>query len=224
MTTGICLLQHRKDPDRPRRAEVGLLVCYGCEQQLIRALEELPAMWGELIDRHLGSPAGGAPITGTPERAVPYRDAVGDERVLIRQQLASWCALVAEDRSIGTPPSSKPTATAPYLLEHLTWLLQQPFVDEFGAEILERHTNAHTLLYPDGRRRFRIGPCTEWYDVPWCDWIDKPGHPRSLCPGFLYAIIRDTDSLLPSELQCSACGFEVPASGWVTYGRKLVVA
>lgn len=64
-----------------------------------------------------------------------------------------------------------------------------------------------SLIQPAGRKR-----------------IDFEKQHRCLheeCTGFLIAVARDVDELLPSKVWCESCGQEWPAGSWLTLGRKL---
>lgn len=66
---------------------------------------------------------------------------------------------------------------------------------------------ARSLIQPAGRKR-----------------IDFEKQHRCLhaeCTGFLIAVARDVDELLPSKVWCESCGQEWPAGSWLTLGRKL---
>lgn len=206
---------HHREPDRLRRVEIGLAVCAGHHALIDAALIELPTMAAELTRCHVSSGHGIGRVSASAEEPIPYRDPVGDERAMIRGQLASWSGLVAAERHVAGPTAVGPRDTAPYLRRHLTWLLRHCAALDFAAEILERRARAFSLLYPSGRRRFMVvapngkpAQCGEQID-------------GQQCPGILYAVIRDTDALLPSALTCDECGLDLPAHSWLAYGRRM---
>lgn len=217
MTGEVCGLTHSRDPDRLRRAEGGgSKVCAGHRSMVDEALAELPAFWWELSRAHLPRPTGIGRGSRSAERPIPYRDAVGDERELIRCQLSAMSDEVAERRKCTPPAHPEPFFTAPFLRVHLGWLLASDIALEAAEAVVERRTRAFGLLYPTGRRRFLIvGPG----GLPArCAEVDDDGE---RCSGSLYAVLRDVDALLPSALTCDVCGFDLPAHAWLRFGRRL---
>lgn len=210
-----CELQHRSDPMRARKQEEGLRVCVGHHAQIKDALFVLPIMARELTKLHSPMPQGIGRASPSAESVIPYRDQVGDERFLIFNQLISWCANVAMDRNVNGPQNINPEETSSFLVNHLLWILNCDYTFDFATEILERRKRAFNLLYPSGRRKFVV--------------LDPDGKPvrcgESIdgipCVGRLFAVLRDIDSLLPSELTCDKCGFTLPARSWLTFARQL---
>lgn len=212
-----CPLPHRFDPTRRRALAEGRAVCAGHDRRVADALDELPSMHAELVSRHVVGGRGYAvKLSGHPERGIPYSDAVGDERDLIRAQLASWAELVVTTRELAErPAASDLDANAALLRVHRGWLLTGEWAEDFATEMLARHARGFSLLYPSGRRRFEVtlpsgrpALCTEVID-------------GVQCRGVLYAVIRDTDELLPSALTCDECGLDLPAHAWLTYARTI---
>lgn len=227
----VCILPHRRDPDRARNAGPGLLVCLGCRGDLHRALVDLPALYDGLIERHVrsGLPSAGQRVSGSATRPIPHNEDVGDVRGRVRFELAAWSASVAEQRAVTAPDSRSPSVTARFLLRHLEWLLstdgwrtvegktvaRDETVTVFADTVRELRRDAYGLLYPTGRRRFDVGPCPE---------IVTPASATTeavTCPGTLVALLRPDDDLLPSSWSCETCGMELPASRWASYGRRL---
>lgn len=205
MTDQVCVLPHRHEAERPRRAVDGLYTCSGCLYGLTEALECLPRQWDTLGRSLAPQSRTGPQVTGTRERALPINVAVADQREDIRGKLASWSVMIAEERGITPPGAGTPHVTAPWLLVHLRWACAQPWLDEYAAEIRQLRSRANALLYPTGRRRVEVGPCVEHG-----------------CDGTLTATIAPLDDLLPSSVTCDVdLAHTWSASEWHTLGRRL---
>lgn len=206
MSDDICVLSHRSEPERLRRAADGLHVCLGCLDRLERALAELPANYADLARRLAPSGGKGGPqVTGTRERALPIDPTVADHREHIARTLVSWALMVAEERGIHPPTHNDPDVTAPWLLVHLRWACAQPWIDDYAAELAALRGRAMALLYPNGRRRVAVGLCIE-----------------EGCEGALVATVAPTDDLLPSEIACTMEESHVWTPGrWPELGRRL---
>ncbi len=224
--TDRCVIPHRTDPERPRRALEGLLVCAGHYGQLQRDLAELPDLHEDLAlalhPENAWQRGVGQKVRGTAESARLNNARVEEARNCIRRDLASWSRLLVEDRELHLRPRNpEPAATAAFLAVHLDWLCAQPFVDEFAAEVLGLARTARALVYPSGRRTFPVGPCPE---VTSCEVATQL---EQRCTGRLRAILhgdegsRVTDRLLPHSLDCSDCGTTIPADQWLSLGRRL---
>jgi hypothetical protein len=189
-----------------RRAGNGMLVCNACARGMGRNLASLPMLWQELLALHIAVGTG-QHISGTPERAVPYRDAVGDERQRIAAALLRWCAYVTH-RTRTAPANQLPASTAAFLHRHLSRLCNDAKVGALANELTERRARATALVYPTGQRRFGI-------TMP-------DGSPaRCLdCGAPLRATIRTDTDLLPSAISCTGCSTSIPASLWVTWARQ----
>ncbi len=206
MTSVGCVLPHHHNPDRPRSALDGLLICIGCLSHLEQAVAEMPAHYDQLARRLAPGKGHGPHVSGSRERALPIDPTVADHRTDMQAKLTSWAVMVAEERGIGTPRSSAVTVVAPWLLVHLRWCCAQPWVDEYAAELRSLRSRSFSLLYPSGRRRVEVGLCIE-----------------EGCEGGLSATVTRADDLLPSAITCSARPEEHfwPAADWHTLGRRL---
>jgi hypothetical protein len=180
-----CVLPHRHDPDRARRALDGMFVCAGCLHRVEQAIAELPSQH-DALERRLAPGAGsgrGAP--GASSWALPIVPVIADHREDIARKLASWALMVSEERGMHPPASSRPTATAPWLLVHLRWACAQPWVDDLAGEMTALRSRSFSLLFPTSRRRVPVGPC-----------------PLEDCTGTLTASIGPADDLLPPWIGC----------------------
>ncbi|HET7386868.1 MAG TPA: hypothetical protein VFJ19_09435 [Nocardioidaceae bacterium] len=105
-----CVVAHRHDPERPRRAATGCL-CAGCFGRLERTIAELPARHDALVSALIPAQGGGGRVSGTPESRLPIvtserpKMKVGpaaDHRDAIAHTLASWAALLVEEHNTYT--------------------------------------------------------------------------------------------------------------------------
>jgi hypothetical protein len=85
--------------------------------------------------------------------------------------------------------------------------------DEMAGEVFELGQRAFSLLNPSGVRRIDVGPCREL--------VEGEDGKLTVCGGQITALVRKSDDLLPSSIRCNACGVEVTADRWLTYGRAL---
>lgn len=204
-----CVLPHRVDPDRPRRALPGVLVCAGHRLRLRAQLAELAPLWAVL-----GEPAqlvgAGPRISGTAAAAAPMSAAALRLRTAIHAHLGSWARIVAEERGIGTPADAVPAVVAWLGIQH-EWIIGQPWVDDWAQNLGDLHGAAWAHAYPSRRRRLDIGAC------PSTSTDHQDGH----CPGRVVAVVDADDALLPAQLTCTVCGTTWPPRTWAALGRQL---
>jgi hypothetical protein len=115
----LCSLEHRVDPDRPRRSAHSSTLCAGHISQARQALEDLPGRYDELgiIAAPTGEQRNGA---RSAEKPIPYREAAADLRYGVKQEperpprrevelngirstLTGWARIVAAERNVGLP-------------------------------------------------------------------------------------------------------------------------
>lgn len=205
MTPDTCVLPHRRDADRPRRAADGLLVCEGDVHRLEQNLAEMPAHFEGLARRLAPGKGRGQHVSGTPERALPVDPAVVEHRDNLARTLASWARMVADERGISGPRSPLVGSTSAFLLVHLRWACAQPWVDDYAGELGALRSRSVSLLYPSGRKRITVGACIE------------PD-----CPGTLTASVAAQDDLLPSVVSCDTDAEHAwEPNQWHTLGKRL---
>lgn len=215
MSDDTCVLPHRHEPDRPRRALDGLYVCAGCRGRMEQTLAELPAQHSALAARLAASLSNGMgeKVGGSRERPLPISTTVADHREHIARTTASWAALTAEERGIAYPLHPDPSTVCTWLLRHLEWACAQPWIDDYAAELAGLRGRALAILYPTGRRRVDIAPCPE------------ASAEAGACPGTLVATVAPVDDLLPGSIVCSADPDHAWAPGeWHRLGRLLGVS
>jgi hypothetical protein len=207
----LCPLTHRADPDRPRKSAPSSVLCYGHIQQAYTALDDLPGRYDEL-----GTVA--APTyeqrTGarSAEKPIPYRESAAEHRTLIRGTLVAWSLLVQEERGLTAGATSpEPARTCEFLRRHHEWSVAQLWADDYATELRDLAERAWSILHPRGVREFTsdVMRCVEDLDS------------GQRCSGHMWAVLRNQQDLLPSELECDVCGHAVSADKWMTYGRKV---
>ena len=228
MNDQLCVLPH----DIERLAQDGHYLCPGHVKALPERIRQLADLHDQLADN--------LTATGTPAERRAKSEAIGlnlspkviELRDAIKNELAGWARIVCEDRGVHYSATDNIHSIAAFLITHADWISAQPFADDLWTQLVydprgdvtrrkeklngelvtvitdtrALRTQARSLLQPSGTRRMDIG------------------HERCLnvtCDGFLVALVRDTDELLPSKVWCEGCGQEWPAGSWLTLGRKI---
>lgn len=202
-----CILPHKHQPERPRTALDGLLVCGGCYGRVEQVIAEAPARYDELA-RHLTPKATpGEIVTGTKSRPLPIDVEVADHRADMLAKLRSWAGCLADVREVSPPRDQSVRGVAGFLLVHLRWAMasDETLVKDMCKELHALSGKSWSLLQPSGRRRVEVGACIE-----------------DGCDGVLTATIAPTDDLLPSAITCSHNGdHQWEAHRWVSLGRRI---
>lgn len=157
MTDRNCVAEHYRDPERPRRAAEGSMLCAGCESRLAKQLENLPGLYADVIAGSRKASSTG-PVKGDPERPMPATGTQLDARELVRATLVPWCRIVAEGREVDPPADDVPAMCA-FLERHRLWLCGHDAAAEFADEIAHVTSEALRAAYPGGRSRVAIGEC-----------------------------------------------------------------
>ena len=217
MTDAVCVIAHRRDPDRPRRAFDGLFICGGHRTGLARSLLELPDMHRRLVERHVARAGSQSEVRTGGHAGLSLHDAVSRLRGDIASELGTWARDLAEERAFSLPEDNLRDVCR-FLIganaRNLDWRCAHPSVDEFHDTVDRLHRQAFALLYPRGRRRFEVADCIE---VTSCD-VNTRSEQR--CPGRMLATLTGADDEMPSALFCSDCGFEVVGNQWINYGNR----
>ena len=196
-----CVILHRKDPDKPRPAAAGTLLCRGHLSGLERKLAEVTAVYdwlGACMVRD-GSGSSDAPVTGSREAPTPMRISLHDLRADISAKLSSWTHLVTEERRMRGPDHfDDPHAASGWLLSQVVWISAQAWVDELWSEVDEWHRLARTAAPYYRERRDLPAPCPE------CDLLAL-----SLYGG-------------DDHVTCRDCGHTIPRDGYGFYVRLLL--
>ncbi|HEX5994451.1 MAG TPA: hypothetical protein VFY84_04855 [Jiangellales bacterium] len=224
---------------QPRLAADGLRLCVVHTRAIADDAHRAAEVHAELALVLAASDRPGERTSGSRERGLAVNERAVWARATIRHTLVSWCKLIAEERGITLPggwavqhlppgfigPPNRlwrvndtASSLARYLAKHADWLSASDYADEVSDELRDlAHGEPWRVAYPTGARVFEVGPCPETVD----------GAP---CPGVVRAVLRRTDSLLPSELVCDHhpdpqpedwSSHHWPADQWLTLGRKL---
>ncbi|UED85137.1 hypothetical protein [Streptomyces profundus] len=130
--------------------------------------------------------------------------AAAEIRSTIRNVLASWGGLVAEERRLAPPTRDIPTL-ARFLGRHIEWLARHPAAGDMVDEIRDLTRRARNIAYPNNVRRVPIGGC-----------------PDDGCAGELVALIRRQDDVLPSEIVCTVSpSHSWPVTWWTRLARQI---
>lgn len=189
----------------PRRAADGLRLCWQHARHLETDARQLAPLYDELALALAGISSPICRVSGSPDRSsrIPNPAAI-EVRGTIRAVLAAWCRLIAEGRGVELP-RDEVADMSEYVARHAHWLAAHPAAGDASAELRELAVRAHRIAYPDGTRVVAVGPC-----------------PRDGCDGTIRAVLRASDSLLPSRIVCDANADHVwPADQWLTLGRQL---
>lgn len=156
-------------------------VCQRCSRKLEIALGDVGALW-EQLDIVLTRQARYSDAQGRGgDKGLPFNPEASEIGWVLRNTLATWCRLIAEERRWDLP-EDEPTKIARWLLHHMTWLRNQ----EAGHLAIEEITSAVNQVRRAVDRppeRLYAGPCKE-------------------CEADLYG---KAGSIV---LKCKACGLE----------------
>lgn len=136
-------------PGKQDKAEGGSLVCFSCSNRILRLLRELEEYLPTLtITKTVKDGGRGAPGFGSQSPA--------DDNVLHHTDwrsgwdaldglgavatIHSWAKAVREDRAYEPPRYVTLSTEIAALRNNHSWLICQPFVDEYAAELREVHS------------------------------------------------------------------------------------
>lgn len=220
MSEQLCVAPH----DIQRLAQDGHYLCPGHVKALPERFTQLADLHDDLANNLIGQGAHAERTSKSEAVGISLTPNVVTLRDAIKNELAGWARIVCEDRGITYTRTDDVHDIAGFLAIHADWIAQQEFIDDLWTQLIydpdgtitgegddrvdtrALRTQARSLLQPSGTRRMDIG------------------HERCLsgnCQGFLIAVVRDIDELLPSKVWCEKCGQEWPAGSWLTLGRKI---
>ena len=209
-----CVLAHTHDPERPRTANRGWL-CEGHWLGLEQHVAEMPALFDE-VDRTLvrGS-SNGPKISGDPERALPYDERAAEALHTARAVLVAWTRLVLDEHPSGLhSPADTLPAICTFLLTHLPWCAEQPWIDDLHREIRETRLELRRATTPPQTRVVPVGFCATPLTC------DVHSHVEVKCAGELHAVLDVLDDE-PRPVTCTDCDFEHPYLTWRALARRL---
>ncbi|MCX5203249.1 hypothetical protein OG897_17580 [Streptomyces sp. NBC_00237] len=170
-----------------RVAVTGTRLCPPCRERLFQDLGRLPALYEECARRLDGS------ADRTQERTsggslpgMPLNTAALEVRSAIVTVLASWAAVVAEQRRVRAPLRTVPLLTE-FLRRHAEWLTRHEAAGELSLEVTRLARGAWRVIDAEPQRRVAIGDCVE-----------------EDCSGALTAVVRPDRPAVPAEITCDA--------------------
>ncbi|WP_427422678.1 hypothetical protein [Lysinibacillus fusiformis] len=197
------------------QAADGLRLCEHCTRRIGRDAVEIAWLWYEIGLALVASGSTGTPVQN-PHPGMAINAAAVVMRAEIRQVLASWTKLVCEERGLTLPLDESQHSLGAFIAAHSQWLAAQDFADEVTGELSSLRSRAWATAYPEGVSVRLIGPCPERDTAP------NAPDPQSQCPGSVKALMRRSDSLLPSKVVCDVNStHEWPAERWRTLGRSM---
>lgn len=209
-----CVLEHAKQPCRPRRAAEGLRVCLGHRDRILRQLRELGPLDRALAERALvntGPTAG----SRSSETRIPLNEPAARLRRHLRQKLAGTVRLLCEERHLAGPDFAGGRGLLSWLEAQHDVLCSLDWIDDYATELAELTSSAWSIAYPSGTARIQVGRC------PLKVACDVATHLEQQCPGTVTATVRRGDDLLPKALACDTCETETPPHAWLTLGKQI---
>lgn len=195
----------------PRRAADGSNLCHVCGRKLGEDIAEAGRLWAELGLVLTAGERPGERVSGASvDKSLNLNERAMKCRTHIWATLSTWARLVSDERNV-RPPIDQPAAIASWLHRHTEWLAAHGAAGEVADQMAEiAHGQARRIAYPNGSRVFEVAPCPV---------LDDDG---VQCQGTIKAVLRRTDSLLPSQLVCDADDEHVwDSTRWVRLGIKL---
>jgi hypothetical protein len=168
---------------------------------------------------HMLEPKSTAPSNGAPN-GEQARPPVSAHVLSIRREtdacLTSWALLVAEERDLRTNlQAGDVPSVAGFLLIHADWLGDHEAGQAASDEIYRWAGKCTDVVESNRTRRYQVGRCPEVV-------LDDAGLELGPCVGNLWALIRQTDTMLPQHIQCDACEeHRWDPHSWPALGRRL---
>jgi hypothetical protein len=148
-------------------------------------LKTIHAGWRSLLN--LPRTPGGDKVDTSMASPTPLPIGVLSLRFDAAQQLAAWAHLVWDERNLHTHLDLMNTpAVCKFLHTHAAWLAAHPAGRDAAEEISLIAGKVTELIEQTRPRQFIVGSCV----------VDD-------CPGQLAAVLRNSDVVLPSEIQCT---------------------
>jgi hypothetical protein len=142
-------------------------------------------------------------VSGTRSIDIPISEAAAEARSRIRGVLASWAALVVDERSISVAPQRAVPELVRFLTAHAHWLAAHPVAGDFAEEIGDLVTTAQRAVESEPTPQPSLGACIE-----------------AECAGRLTAHVRDQTGRGPAEIRCDA-GHSWRADQWLLLSRRM---
>lgn len=208
----------------PREVRDQAYLCRPCRSRMGRLLAELPSLHDELAEA-LDARQARATTRGRATPGLTLQIAVIKAREHIDAWLQGWVRVVAEERGLNLPMSCQVDTLAHWLGRHLdTWLVYQRYVDEALTNLEETHKDACRArqIVPPRRIELRLPDGTLARCPQPAEGPVQEGARPPVCGSEIGAVVREDNSLLPSEIFCTGDpSHRWPASSWVTFGRRI---
>jgi hypothetical protein len=189
---------------------------------------QLADLYDEIGLRLAGSASAGEKTSGTRNPGLALDDRAVEMRDEIKAVLTSWASMICEERG-WTPPADDIVHVAAVVVRAAPWLAAHGAAADASSELRDLVRRAYSVAYPSGSRVFEVAGCPMHAFVGEARHCLRCGHPAEHgmhvqhdCDGKIRAIVRRTDSLLPSSLECDTDESHTwPADRWLTLGREL---
>lgn len=191
-----------------RVAEDRLPVCRACRERLRRELTELPELYRTCESLLVRYPRAFAQrLAGSPAAGLSLHEPATNARRDIVAVLASWCALVADERlGVARPGCRDVSVLAAFLTAHVDWLLAHPAGSCFAEELV--------AVAAAAREVSRTGPAPALPDVELGQCVEEG------CDNNMIAA-RSADGRSSSvEVRCAA-GHVWQAGQWLQLAGQL---
>lgn len=186
-----------------RRASGGARLCPGCLERFAGRLCELPTLYAHCESLLVGSGKRRLErVSGGDVNGIVLGDDLVSARTRIVSVLASWAALVADERPVAVRPARLVPDLAVFLLKHLAWLAAHPAVRDAVGEIVEAVEAARAALGQGAPVEVDLGSCS----LTGCD---RP----------VRAAIDRAQSQTGRVVSCGA-GHVVPPHEWLTLRER----
>lgn len=206
-----CLAHHHTDPDRPRQAVEGTVLCVGHGRRLTEQLGMLPGLRDELEDAMARQWSEVVSDDPTPlaiaEKPLPLNPEIADLRGEIESQLASYARMVAGDVNGSWPPVGVATVVE-WLQERMDVAARQEWVVDMAEGVDDLVRQAIGFLDAAKHRLVYLGKC------------------GGVCVEPLFARVptgegRD-EEVLPLSVVCPACETEHDVEHRLVEAQKLL--
>ena len=189
---------------RGTKKSAELRLCQPCRARLVDQLSALPLLYKECeqVLAHPRSRSIGR-ISGWWPDSIPLNDAAMTVRSDMVALLASWCAMISEERSVAGPAQREVEQLAVFLRAHLDWIARHVAVADFAGEVAMLVRRARQVLRPDFGWQVELGPCT----VPDCGEVVR-------------ATARGKDSASAWQVGC-AMGHAWQPAQWLLLARRI---
>jgi hypothetical protein len=148
-------------------AAAGSRLCGDCGHDLRASLLELPGIYADCESALL--PRRNSSLQRVSGSRHTSGILIDDEAITTRSSilsfLASWSALVADERAVAKPARRDPGELTKFLVKHLSWLLAHPAAGDLAEEVGQLTAHARRSADTPPALRLELGECIH----PNCD-------------------------------------------------------